>query len=238
MASSQQLLKVYKELERRIAEIDVRQGGPIGPRGPVGPKGRKGEKGSAGPKGEQGLTGKQGPQGATGPAGKAGKDGKDGKMGPQGPQGPAGRDGSNGLDGNHGRDGVDGVSVQDVQIDFDGHLTLYMSDGTVIDAGVIENRDGDTIVYSGGGYGGGGGGGGGDDPDFAGAGTRGYVPDPGTENNFFLRDDGQWVDVSGGSAPPHNQLTGLQGNVLPEIQFRDGLLLQQIHLEPSLCRWK
>ena len=217
MASSQQLLKVYKELERRIAEIDVRQGGPIGPRGPVGPKGRKGEKGSAGPKGEQGLTGKQGPQGATGPAGKAGKDGKDGKMGPQGPQGPAGRDGSNGLDGNHGRDGVDGVSVQDVQIDFDGHLTLYMSDGTVIDAGVIENRDGDTIVYSGGGYGGGGSGGGGDDPDFAGAGTRGYVPDPSVEQNWFLRDDGTWADVSGGGAtPPHNQLTGLQGGTTDE----------------------
>ena len=137
MASSQQLLKVYKELERRIAEIDVRQGGPIGPRGPVGPKGRKGEKGSAGPKGEQGLTGKQGPQGNTGPAGKNGTDGKDGKMGPMGPQGPSGRDGRDGADGVPGREGQDGVGIQDAQIDFDGHLTLSMTDGSVIDAGYI-----------------------------------------------------------------------------------------------------
>lgn len=42
-------------------------------------------------------------------------------------------------------------------------------------------------------------GGGGDTfiPDtFAGAGTTGYVPDPGAENGFFMRDDGSWQPIS------------------------------------------
>ena len=33
-------------------------------------------------------------------------------------------------------------------------------------------------------------------PTFAGAGTTGYVPDPITENGFFLRDDGAFIGVS------------------------------------------
>jgi hypothetical protein len=151
MATTAQLLKVYRELERKIAEIDIRQGGPQGPRGIQGPKGRKGERGPAGPKGDAGAAGKQGPKGetgpkgATGPAGRDGRNGKDGKDGLPGPRGPAGDNGS------HGRDGEDGVGISNVEIDFDGHLTVYLTDGTEIDAGLISNAvDGDTIVYTGG----------------------------------------------------------------------------------------
>ena len=78
--------------------------------------------------------------------------------GPSGRDGVAGRDGTDGLHGAPGRDGVDGVSVTNVEIDFDGRLTVQLSDGTEIDAGLIENNNGDTIVYTGGSGGGSGGG--------------------------------------------------------------------------------
>lgn len=209
-----QLLKVFKELEKRIAEIDVRQGGPQGLRGAIGPKGRKGDRGPSGPQGPAG--GPEGPAGAVGPAGPSGPSGERGPKGDsvQGPPGLSGAKGDMGPSGPHGPQGEQGVSVTDIQIDFDGRLTVQLSDGTQVDAGVIENKDGDTIVYSGGG---GGGGGSGSFTTFTGANSTGYVPDPGTENSFFLRDDGTWADVSGGGAtPPHNQLAGLQGGTTNE----------------------
>jgi hypothetical protein len=71
---------------------------------------------------------KQGQQGPVGPAGKEGKPGRDGSDG---------RDGRDGADGKDGIDGKDGVSVVNASIDFDGALVLSLSDGTVIDAGVV-----------------------------------------------------------------------------------------------------
>jgi len=41
----------------------------------------------------------------------------------------------------------------------------------------------------------------GNDEDFKGEGTRGYVPDPLTEGNLFLRDDGVWGAASGPQGP-------------------------------------
>jgi hypothetical protein len=155
-----QLLAVFKELERRIAEVDIRQGGPQGPRGTVGPKGRKGDKGTTGPTGPSGKSGTQGLKGPQGTSGKDGSSGKDGLRGPQGLSGVDGSDGAAGLHGQHGSAGKDGISVTDVQIDFDGHLTVSMSDGTTIDAGGFDNHVGDTIVYTGGSGGGSGGSGG------------------------------------------------------------------------------
>ena len=157
------LLKVYQELDRRIQSIDLRQGGPEGARGKTGPKGAKGAagtKGLQGPKGTTGATGPQGPKGATGPKGSSGRAGGKGAQGPIGHQGPTGEKGSQGPTGRPGHDGIDGVSITDVQIDFDGHLTVSLSDGTEIDAGYIDNKAGDTIVYTGGSGGGSGGGGG------------------------------------------------------------------------------
>jgi hypothetical protein len=108
-----------------------------------------------------------GPQGPQGERGKDGKDGADGVSirgpeGPRGPQGPQGESGKDGKDGQDGKDGDDGVSVTDAEVSFDGHLTLRLSDGNEIDAGLI-HAEGDqhiTIKKGGGGGGGSSGGGG------------------------------------------------------------------------------
>ncbi len=156
-----QLLKVYKELVQRIAEVDIRQGGPQGLAGKPGPKGRKGEKGTAGPQGPKGDTGKQGPKGEQGNQGATGPDGRRGQTGLSGPVGPAGPVGPTGSTGPRGDVGADGISVTDAVIDFDGHLTLTLSNGVELDAGAISTatEDGQQIVYVGGGGGGSGSGG-------------------------------------------------------------------------------
>lgn len=64
-----------------------------------------------------------------------GRDGKDGRNGIDGRSGVDGRNGRDGKDGVDGVDGVDGNQIVNAQVDFDGHLTLYMSDGNEIDAG-------------------------------------------------------------------------------------------------------
>lgn len=165
MASNEALLAVYTALEKKIAAIDVRQGGPMGPQGPVGPKGDKGAVGDTGPAGKPGKDGKdgaRGPQGPQGPTGAPGRAGKDGKQGPVGPQGPQGNPGPMGPVGPQGERGVDGVSIVDLQVDMDGRFTVYLSDGSEIDVGKIE-LNGDTVIYASGG-GGGGSGPGGDVP--------------------------------------------------------------------------
>ena len=149
MVTQTQLLEVYQELEKRITKIDLRQGGPRGPKGRKGDKGAQGAQGPSGPKGTQGDTGKAGPQG---PQGIQGTKGAEGARGPMGPSGRSGVDGTDGRDGTNGLDGRDGVSVTDASIDFDGHLTLQLSDGTFIDAGLIhQNGDGDITYVAGGG---------------------------------------------------------------------------------------
>ena len=80
------------------------------------------QKGDKGDKGDKGLNGKDG---------RDGKDGKDGLNG-------TGKDGKNGKD---GKDGKDGVSVTETYIDFDGHLTVKLSNGKEIDAGKIISSD-------------------------------------------------------------------------------------------------
>lgn len=170
MASNSNLMAIYLDLKRRIEEIDLRQGGPQGPRGKKGDTGPQGKTGPQGPTGKTGPAGATGARGPTGPAGKAGPSGRDGS---DGLPGVAGRDGVDGAD---GRDGEDGVSITDVSIDFDGHLTVFLSDGREVDAGAlpIAEGEGGTIIYTGG---------------SGGSGTGG-----------------------GGDVPPHNGLTGLQGN--------------------------
>lgn len=72
-----------------------------------------------------GPQGEMGPQGPKGEQGERGRDGVDGK------------DGRDGVDGKDGRDGTDGTSITDVDVDFDNHLRVSLSDGSVIDAGEI-----------------------------------------------------------------------------------------------------
>tara|TARA_R110000796_G_scaffold69170_3_gene157977 strand:+ start:1796 stop:2431 length:636 start_codon:yes stop_codon:yes gene_type:complete len=74
------------------------------------------------------VSGKDGVKGATGASGKTGKDGKDG------------RDGKSGAEGNNGDDGV---SIVDVNVDFDNHLRVELSNGETIDAGEIQSAKDD-----------------------------------------------------------------------------------------------
>ena len=74
--------------------------------------GVQGEAGPQGPQGEQGEAGPQGPQGEQGEAGPQGPQGEQGEAGPQGPQ------------------GEQGVGIVKVELDNNGNLVFYFSDGT------------------------------------------------------------------------------------------------------------
>ena len=127
-------LALFKKLEQKIRDVDLRQGGP---RGPKGRKGDSGNTGPAGPSGKHGVDGRNGKDGQQGPKGAKGTDGARGPAGVAGAVGPAGSSGADGHHGLVGADGRDGVSVLDAQIDIDGSLTIYLSDGSEIDAGRI-----------------------------------------------------------------------------------------------------
>ena len=83
---------------------------------------------------------------------KHGVDGKDGADGIsiKGDQGDRGHDGVGhegkqgvrGADGADGTEGTDGVSITSATIDFDNHLVIKLSDGTEIDAGVLQGGSG------------------------------------------------------------------------------------------------
>lgn len=77
--------------------------------------------------------GPMGPQGLQGPKGEKGDTGRDGVNG---------KDGRNGVDGKDGIDGADGTSITDVELDFDNHLRVTLSNGTVLDAGEINIPEG------------------------------------------------------------------------------------------------
>jgi hypothetical protein len=81
----------------------------------VGPKGDKGDTGGIGPMGPRGRDGKQGAGGADGQS----------ITGPVGPDGKPGRDGKN------------GVSVVNSEIAADDHLILNLSNGKIVDAGLL-----------------------------------------------------------------------------------------------------
>lgn len=87
--------------------------------------------------------------------GKDGRDGNDGKSikGDRGAdgvsiKGDTGKDGVS-VKGDRGASGVgtDGVSVVSAEVDFDNHLVLKMSDGTVIDAGDVGTGSGGGDKY-------------------------------------------------------------------------------------------
>jgi len=72
--------------------------------------------------------------------GQSGRDGKDGKPGRDGKDGVSVK-GDRGADGKPGQDGQDGVSVVDAKIDFDGSLTITLSNGRQINAGEVVPMD-------------------------------------------------------------------------------------------------
>jgi len=75
---------------------------------------------------------------SNGKDGKDGRNGKDGAPGRDGKDGATGPAGTNGVD---GADGTDGVSVSSAFIDFDGSLTIVLSNGTEINAGEVVPMD-------------------------------------------------------------------------------------------------
>jgi hypothetical protein len=72
--------------------------------------------------------------------GQSGRDGKDGKPGRDGKDGVSVK-GDRGADGKPGQNGQDGVSVVDAKIDFDGSLTITLSNGRQINAGEVVPMD-------------------------------------------------------------------------------------------------
>jgi len=101
-------------LDSKVTELEQSVSSVTKQIGPVGPKGEQGDRG---------------------PAGIDGKDGRDGLNG---------SDGKDGKDGVDGDDGKDGVSVIDANIAADNSLVLTLSDGSEIDAGVIDTGLGGT----------------------------------------------------------------------------------------------
>ena len=75
---------------------------------------------------------------SNGKDGKDGRNGKDGAPGRDGKDGASGPMGANGVD---GADGTDGVSVSNAFVDFDGSLTIVLSNGTEINAGEVVPLD-------------------------------------------------------------------------------------------------
>jgi hypothetical protein len=74
-------------------------------------------------------------KGRDGEPGRDGKDGQDGRIGVDGIQGPSG------VSGEDGKDGEDGISVVNAFVDFDGGLTIVLSDGREINAGEVIPMD-------------------------------------------------------------------------------------------------
>lgn len=103
-------------LDSKVAELEQSVSSVTKQIGPVGPKGDKGDRGPSG------IDGKPGRDGLNGSDGKAGADGKD------------------------GIDGINGISVVDASIAADNSLVLTLSDGSEIDAGVIETGGGTSTV--------------------------------------------------------------------------------------------
>ena len=73
--------------------------------------------------------------------GRDGEPGRDGKDGQDGRIGVDGMPGQPGVDGKDGEDGEDGISVVNAFVDFDGGLTIVLSDGREINAGEVIPMD-------------------------------------------------------------------------------------------------
>ena len=135
--------------------------------GKDGEKGDKGDKGDTGATGAQGIQGEKGDKGDTGAAGADGKDGigvtktginEDGQLvvyysdgnhdtlgvvvGEDGQDGAQGEKGDKGDTGAAGADGKDGIGVTKTEINEEGRLVVYYSDGSSDTLGVVVGEDG------------------------------------------------------------------------------------------------
>lgn len=134
-----------------------------------------------------------------------GDQGPKGEQGDRGFDGASGGDGRDGKDGKGGADGKDGVSVVKAEIDFDGSLVLYLSNGDQIDCGEVTPEKSkevfQTIKNSGG-----------SSPiNIFTAVLPGLVPASGGGTVNFLRADGTFA------APP----SGAPASPTTSVQFND-----------------
>jgi Collagen triple helix repeat (20 copies) len=100
------------------------------------PPPEKGEKGDPGERGEKGDCGAVGPQGERGEPGMPGDRGEPGALGERGPMGEKG---DPGVD---GRDGKDAADIAGAFRTHDGKCIVTLTDGRVLDLGVIQGKDG------------------------------------------------------------------------------------------------
>lgn len=112
--------------------------------------------GADGQNGQNGTNGTDGADGADGTNGKSAyelalEDGFVGSLhewllslavrGGDGEDGVDGENGIDGEDGKDGKDGIDGVGIADVHVSSDGRLIVTLTDGRMLDAGVIGSGD-------------------------------------------------------------------------------------------------
>jgi hypothetical protein len=142
---------VTQEVERALA------GRPVPRDGIDGINGKDGCDGVDGAPGRDGIDGKDGVSGGDGKDGAPGRDGIDGKDGAHGLDGKDGGAGIDGKDGAPGRDGIDGkegaigekgdrgrdgVGLAGALIGRDGQLLITLSNGDVLDLGMVSGKDG------------------------------------------------------------------------------------------------
>ena len=89
-----------------------------------------------------GLSSIQGEQGATSSQGEKGDPGDPGPKGDKGDPGAQGEKGDKGDPGLPGKDGTDGKGIADIDIQ-NGELIITYTDGTVLNAGVVQGEKGD-----------------------------------------------------------------------------------------------
>ena len=83
------------------------------------------------------VTTQKGDTGPQGPQGDKGDKGAEGSVGKKGSKGDTGAGGDKGDQGKTGKAGDAGTHIVDVSVDFDNRLTVYLSDGSEIDAGEL-----------------------------------------------------------------------------------------------------
>ncbi len=111
-----------------------------------------GKDGEDGKPGEQGIQGEPGADGHTpvitvGSNGNWFVDGLDSGVSAKGEKGDQGVQGEKGDRGEDGADGKDGISVVNAEIDENGHLICTMSDGSIIDAGIVKDVTKHTVNF-------------------------------------------------------------------------------------------
>lgn len=166
-SQSEQYIPVPGEKGDKGDKGDPGEKGDTGPQGPAGSNGQDGKDGKDGVDGQNGKDGKDGQDGADGHDGVNGKDGLSLLTGNGEPNAELGKIGDSyialdtwnyyskeetgwvlkgNIKGTQGEDGEDGVSITNVEINENGELIITLSNGQVINVGVIKEASVDHTV--------------------------------------------------------------------------------------------